>query len=65
MIKIFGLILKLIRKKQGTSKHFHQFTGTRLRIVSTMPQYGQADGEVLGKRSFDITFTTKKQQIWY
>lgn len=65
MIKILGLILKLIRKKQGTSKHFHQFTGTRLRIVSTMPQYGQADGEVLGKRSFDITFTTKKQQIWY
>lgn len=65
LFKILGLIFKLLRKKHTTSKHFHQFTGNRLQIVSPVPQYGQADGEVLGHRSFDITFATKKQQIWY
>ncbi|MDT2755985.1 diacylglycerol kinase family lipid kinase [Enterococcus asini] len=65
MYKLFWLIIKLARKKHTTSKYFHHFTSSRLRIVSTLPQYGQADGEVLSRRPFDITFTTRNQWIWY
>nr|WP_242595733.1 diacylglycerol kinase family protein [Enterococcus sp. MJM12] len=65
MIKIFGLIIRLITNKLTTSKHYHHFTGHKLRIVSTVPEYGQADGEVMGLRPFDITFSTRPQLIWY
>lgn len=65
MFKIFWLIIKLIRKTHTNSKHFHHFNSSKIRIVSTVPEYGQADGEVMGKRPFDITFTTKRQWIWY
>lgn len=65
MLKIFWLIIKLIRKTHTTSKYYHHFNSSKIRIVSTVPEYGQADGEVMGKRPFDITFTTKKQWIWY
>lgn len=65
MVKIFWLIQKLVRKKHTTSKHFHHFSGNKLRIVSTIPEYGQADGEVMGSRPFDITFTTQSQPIWF
>jgi YegS/Rv2252/BmrU family lipid kinase len=64
IFKIFWLILLLTRKKQMNSKNFHHYTGNKLRIVSTMSEYGQADGEVMGARSFDIHFATKKQWIW-
>ena len=65
MYKLFWLIIKLARKTHTSSKHFHHFTSSRLRIVSTIPQYGQADGEVLQPQSFDITFTTRNQLVWY
>lgn len=65
MLKIFWLIIKLIRKTHTTSKYYHHFNSSKIRIVSTVPEYGQADGEVMGKRPFDITFTTKKQWVWY
>ncbi|KAF1296400.1 diacylglycerol kinase [Enterococcus sp. JM4C] len=64
LFKIFWLIILLLQKKQMNSKYFHHFTANKLRIVSTMPQYGQADGEVMGSRSFDIYFSMKKQWIW-
>lgn len=63
--KIFVLIFQLIRQKHTKSKNFHHFSGSKLRIVSTVPEYGQADGEVMGQRPFDIRFATKKQPIWF
>lgn len=65
MWKIFRLIIQLVRKKHTRSRYFHHYSGTKLRIVSTIPEYGQADGEVMGKRPFDIYFATKQQQIWF
>lgn len=62
--KILWLIFLLLRKKQTKSRYFKQITANKLRIVSTIPQYGQADGEELGSRSFDILFSVKTQQIW-
>lgn len=65
MWKIFRLIIQLVRKNHTHSRYFHHYTGNKLRIVSTIPEYGQADGEVMGKRPFDISFATKKQAIWW
>ncbi|MBO0473983.1 diacylglycerol kinase family lipid kinase [Enterococcus ureasiticus] len=65
MFKIFWLILLLIQKKHTHSKYFHHFQSSKLRIVSTVPQYVHADGEILGKRSTDISFSTKTRLFWF
>ncbi|MHC5269754.1 diacylglycerol/lipid kinase family protein [Enterococcus sp. LJL98] len=64
MLKIFQLILMLLFKQQERSKHFIHFSTNRLRLVSTVPQYGQVDGEVIQKKPLDLLFTPIKQQIW-
>ncbi|WP_086312233.1 hypothetical protein A5821_003523 [Enterococcus sp. 7F3_DIV0205] len=65
MFKIFWLILLLIQKKHMHSKYFHHFQSSKLRIVSTVPQYVHADGEILGKRSTDICFGTVTRLFWF
>lgn len=37
------------------SRYFHHLSTNKFRIVSTVPQHGQEDGEEMGKRPFDIT----------
>jgi YegS/Rv2252/BmrU family lipid kinase len=64
LFKIFWLLALLTRKKQMKSRYFHHLSTNKLRIVSTVPQYGQEDGEEMGKRPFDITMTTAQQLIW-
>lgn len=63
--KIAYLIVRLLQKKHLKSKYVHHFQSSKLHIVSTVPQYGQADGEVMGQRPFDIYFTTAKRMIWF
>lgn len=65
MFKIFWLILLLIQKKHIHSKYFHHFQSSKFRIVSTVPQYVHADGEILGKRSTDISFSTENRLFWF
>lgn len=65
LFKIFWLILLLLRKKHPSSQYFHHFSAKKLRLVSTIPQFAQTDGEVLEKQSFDLYFGIAKQQIWY
>ena len=64
LFKIFWLLALLTRKKQMRSRYFLHLSTNKLRIVSTVPQHGQEDGEEMGKRPFDITITTTKQLIW-
>ncbi len=64
LIKIFYLILLLIRKKHLTSAHVHRFVSRHLQIVSTVPQAGQTDGEEMGVRPYDIQFSTAKRLFW-
>ncbi|RDC49013.1 diacylglycerol kinase family lipid kinase [Acinetobacter sp. RIT592] len=64
LFKIAWLLLLLLQKKQMHSKYFHHYTTSKLRIVSTMPQYGQEDGEDLEKQSFDLQLTNKTQLLW-
>ncbi|MGM0215525.1 diacylglycerol/lipid kinase family protein [Enterococcus sp. AZ109] len=62
---IVRLLLQLLRKKHTTNKHYCHFSSSRIRIVSVVPQHGQADGETLGQRSYDLYFSTGSQYIWY
>jgi YegS/Rv2252/BmrU family lipid kinase len=65
LFKIFWLIILLIQKKHMNSKYFHHFQSSKLRIVSTVPQYVHADGEILGKRSMDSSFATETRLFWF
>lgn len=62
---ILRFLIQLLRKKHTENKHYKHFTSSRIRIVSVVPQHGQADGENMGERSFDINFSTATQYIWY
>jgi diacylglycerol kinase family enzyme len=64
IFKIFWLIGLLMRKKHMNSRYFHHLSTSKLRIISTVPQHGQEDGEEMGQRPFDITFTTANQLFW-
>ncbi|MBM7687913.1 diacylglycerol kinase [Enterococcus ureilyticus] len=65
MFKIFWLICLLIQQKHIHSKYFHHFQSSKFRIVSTVPQYVHADGEILGKRSTDLSFGTATRLFWF
>ncbi|MGH1647050.1 YegS/Rv2252/BmrU family lipid kinase [Enterococcus gilvus] len=65
MLAILRFLLQLVRKKHTQNKHYRHFTSSKIRIVSVIPQYGQADGENMGERSFDMNFSTATQYIWY
>lgn len=65
MLAILRFLLQLVRKKHTQNKHYRHFTSSKIRIVSIVPQYGQADGENMGERSFDMNFSTATQYIWY
>ena len=65
MLAILRFLLQLVRKKHTQNKHYRHFTSSKIRIVSVVPQYGQADGENMGERSFDMNFSTATQYIWY
>lgn len=62
---IMRFLLQLIFKRHTKNKHYQHFTSSKIRIVSVGPQEGQADGEALGNRSYDLNFATSNQLIWY
>lgn len=55
----------IFRRTHLNKKFCHYFQANKIKIVSTIAEHGQADGEEMGERSFDITFTTQKQLFWY
>ena len=65
LFKIFWLIILLFRKKQKNSRYFHNFQTGKIRIVSTIPQPMHADGESLGQRSIDCSFSTVTRLFWF
>ncbi|MDT2673219.1 diacylglycerol/lipid kinase family protein [Enterococcus dongliensis] len=65
LLAILRFLLQLVRKKHTQNKHYKHYTSSRIRIVSVVPQHGQADGEAMGERSFDMNFSTATQYIWY
>ncbi|MGL4695043.1 diacylglycerol/lipid kinase family protein [Enterococcus larvae] len=65
IFKIFWLIFLLSRKKHMESKYFHHYQTSKLRIVSTIPEFVHADGEILGNQNLDITFTIHEGLFWF
>lgn len=65
LLAIIHLLSQVLRKKHTNNKHFRHFTSSKLRIVIATPENGQADGETMGKRPYDIQFSTREQLIWY
>ncbi|KRM97022.1 hypothetical protein FC24_GL001830 [Loigolactobacillus rennini DSM 20253] len=43
----------------------HHYHLKKLRIQSPQAEYGQADGEDLGKRAFDLEFNVTRQAFWF
>lgn len=64
LFKIIHLAFLLLRQKHLNSKHVHHYKSSQIRIVSTTPQFGQADGEVISPRAFDISFSIRKRLFW-
>lgn len=64
LLKILHLISLLLRKKHMASPYVHHVKSQSIQIVSTTSQYGQADGEELGSRPFDIKFSTIERAFW-
>jgi diacylglycerol kinase family enzyme len=44
-------------------KAVHHYQADTLTVESTTPQFGQADGEDLGKRSFHFKFSVRHQKF--
>lgn len=64
LLKLIRLVTQLLQKKHMASPHVHHFKSQQVRIVSTTSQFGQADGEELGSRPFDIHFSTVQRLFW-
>ena len=64
-LKVPWIAYHIFRKTHLNKKFCHYFQANKIKIVSTIAEHGQADGEEMGERSFDITFTIKKQLFWY
>lgn len=62
--KLLRLVNQLLHRNHLTSPYVHQYRSTQLNVSCISPQYGQSDGEELGKNSFDISFTTQKRLFW-
>lgn len=65
LLALVRFLLQLVRKKHTKNKHYKHFSSSKLRIVSTVPQYAQGDGEILGREGYDVFFSTTNQLIWF
>lgn len=65
LIKIFYLLILLMKKKHLKNKHIIHLKGDRLHLVSVTPQYAQLDGEVWEKQSYDFYFSVTEGYIWF
>ncbi|GCF94016.1 diacylglycerol kinase [Enterococcus florum] len=65
LLAILHLLVQLAQKKHTKNKHYQHFASSKIRIVSIIPQHGQADGETMGERSYDLFLSTSSQYIWY
>lgn len=64
MLLVPWIAFKIFTKKHLEAKFCHYIQANKIKIVSTVAQHGQADGEELGERSYDITFDLIEQAFW-
>ncbi|MFC6170727.1 diacylglycerol/lipid kinase family protein [Loigolactobacillus jiayinensis] len=61
-ILLFAFMFRQWHTKMPPVHHFHI---KKLRIQTTTPEFGQADGEDLGHRTFDLEFSVAQQAFWF
>lgn len=64
LIKIFYLLLLLLKGNHLKSRSVHIHKASTIQLISILPQHGQRDGEEMGKRSYDLTFSIHEQLFW-
>lgn len=65
IVKIFYLIILLLLQKHTHSKYFHHLKSEQFHLISSSPQYLQADGEDEAPAAHNLIITTRKQLFWY
>ncbi|EOT41756.1 diacylglycerol/lipid kinase family protein [Enterococcus columbae] len=65
MLLVPWIAFKIFTRKHLEAKFCHYIQANKIKIVSTIAQHGQADGEELGERSYDITFDLIEQPFWF
>ena len=69
--RLARIVFNILKKTHLALKDVHHYQGKQLRLVSTVPQYAQLDGEIWQKQPYDLTFTTiisgfkKQRQLLY
>lgn len=63
--KFIRLFIKLfINGTHVNDPHFHYYEAKKLRVKTNQPEYGQLDGEELGKTKFDLEFKIDSFNLW-
>ena len=63
-LSLAWLIIKLFFKQHLTSPHVHRFVDSEILLTCPIAQVGQADGEELGEREFQLDFKTAHRLFW-
>ena len=63
-LSLAWLIIKLFFKQHLTSPHVHRFIDSEIILTCPIAQDGQADGEELGNRKFQLDFKTTHRLFW-
>lgn len=58
------LFIKMLRGKHLNAPQLHHYQLDKLHLKTTKIEFGQADGEELGNRCFDIDFSLSQQSFW-
>jgi len=61
-ILLFAMMFRQWHTKMPPVHHFHV---RKLHVQTSAAEYGQADGEDLGKRRFDLEFSVAHQDFWF
>ena len=64
-LKFLRLFAKLfINGSHVKDPHFHYYEAEKLHVKTSHPEYGQLDGEELGKQDFDLNFKISSFNLW-
>lgn len=64
IFKILYLAVKILSKKHLTSKYVHHFKSSQLEITSSTDQFGQTDGEIIGKEPYHVKCHLTNHLFW-
>ncbi|MHC9532833.1 diacylglycerol/lipid kinase family protein [Dellaglioa sp. BT-FLS60] len=63
-LKLLYLAILMFSGRHVTQKGVHHFTSDKIKLTVNSLEYGQIDGEDLGTRFFEITYTVSSYPFW-